>query len=92
MSTFAVSISWTVVSRLADCHHLFAALFAKAHLVMIRQYMIMRFILVLWFFLLGGFFVVEMMGRSPQPELPQHWSSLRCTLLCRHPLSPPLAK
>lgn len=55
VATFAVSISWTVVSRLTDCHHLLAALFAKAHLVMIRQYMIMRFIFVLWFFLLGGF-------------------------------------
>ena len=31
--TFAVPISWTVVSRLAHCHHLLAALLAEAHLI-----------------------------------------------------------
>ena len=37
LPTFAVSISWTVVSRLAHRHHLFAALFAEAHLMIIRE-------------------------------------------------------
>jgi len=32
ITVFAISISWTVISRLAHCHHLLAALLAEAHL------------------------------------------------------------
>ena len=35
--TFAVPISWTVVSRLAHCHHLLAALLAEAHLIEVNM-------------------------------------------------------
>ena len=99
LPTFAISISWTVISRLTHCHHLLAALLAEAHLVMIREYggasaMMMK--LIFLFFggsvIFDGLLFFGWLAASPQPELPQHWSSLRCTRLCKPPWSPPLVR
>ena len=106
--TFAVPISWTVVSRLTHRHHLLAALLAEAHLIGVNMVIpnvvnanisseVLMKIMIMTrtsqnFVHWHLFHINVYVCLLPRPELPQHFSSPICTLSCKLLWSPPLRK